>query len=63
MAIDMASEFKRAPGGFLDVNVGRRLRDEVYAVGDTRDVGESVEKFLGRPRSMKPFLEYVGIRQ
>lgn len=63
MAIDMASEFKKAPDGFLDVKVGRRLRDEVYGVGDTRDVGESVEKFLGRPRSMEPFLEYVGVRR
>jgi thimet oligopeptidase len=63
MAIDMASVFKQAPGGFLDEKVGRRLRDEVYGVGDTRDVGDSVEKFLGRPRSMDPFLEYVGIKK
>ncbi|MEO6001777.1 MAG: M3 family metallopeptidase [Opitutus sp.] len=63
LAIDMASEFRKAPKGFLDVTVGRRLRDEVYAAGDTRDVGASVEKFLGRPTSMKPFLEYVGINK
>ena len=63
MAIDMASEFKKAPGGFLDEKVGRRLRDEVYSQGNTRDVAASVEKFLGRPRSQEPFLEYVGIRQ
>jgi thimet oligopeptidase len=63
MAIDMASVFKTAPGGFLDEKVGRRLRDEVYGVGDTRDVSESVEKFLGRPRSQQPFLDYVGIKQ
>ena len=63
MAIDMASEFKNAPEGFLDVGVGMRLREEVYAAGDTRDVSESVEKFLRRPRSMKPFLEYVGIKE
>ena len=63
MAIDMASEFKKAPGGFLDEKVGRRLRDEVYGVGDTRDVAESVEKFLGRPRSQQPFLDYVGIKK
>ncbi len=62
MAIDMASVFKKAPGGFLDEKVGRRLRDEVYGVGDTRDVAESVEKFLGRPRSQQPFLDYVGIK-
>jgi thimet oligopeptidase len=63
MAIDMASEFKKAPGGFLDEKVGRRLRDEVYGVANTRDVADSVEKFLGRPRSMDPFLEYVGIKK
>jgi thimet oligopeptidase len=61
MAIDMASVFKAAPGGFLDEQTGRRLRDEVYGVGNTRDVGESVEKFLGRQRSNLPFLQYVGI--
>jgi thimet oligopeptidase len=63
LAIDMASEFKKAPGGFLDEKVGRRLRDEVYGVGHTRDVAESVEKFLGRPRSQEPYLEYVGIKK
>jgi Zn-dependent oligopeptidase len=63
MAIDMASVFKAAPGGFLDEKVGRRLRDEVYGVGHTRDVAESVEKFLGRKRSQEPFLEYVGIKK
>ncbi len=63
MAIDMASAFKAAPGGFLDEKVGMRLRNEVYGMGNTRDVGDSVEKFLGRPRSMQPFLEYVGIKK
>ncbi|WP_438481378.1 M3 family metallopeptidase [Oleiharenicola lentus] len=63
LAIDMASVFKNAPGGFLDEKVGRRLRDEVYAVGHTRDVGESVEKFLGRARSQQPYLDYVGIKK
>ena len=63
LAIDMASVFKAAPGGFMDEKVGRRLRDEIYGVGHTRDVAESVEKFLGRPRSQEPYLEYVGIRK
>jgi thimet oligopeptidase len=63
MALDMASVFRAAPGGFLDEQVGRRLRDEIYAVGNTRDAAESVEKFLGRPRSQQAFLEYVGIRR
>ena len=63
LSIDMASEFKKAPGGFLDVQAGRRLREEIYAVGNTRDVSLSVEKFLGRKRSQQPFLEYVGIKR
>ena len=63
IAIDMASVFKKAPNGFLDEGVGRRLRKEIYGVGHTRDVSESVEVFLGRPRSMDPFLEYVGIKK
>jgi thimet oligopeptidase len=63
LAIDMASVFKAAPGGFMDEKVGRRLRDEIYGVGHTRDVVESVEKFLGRPRSQEPYLEYVGIKK
>lgn len=63
LAIDMASEFKKSPAGFLDAQIGRRLRDEIYTVGNTRDVAESVEKFLGRPRSQQPFLEYVGIKE
>jgi thimet oligopeptidase len=62
LAIDMASVFQAAPGGFLDETVGRRLRDEVYGAGHTRDVTESVEKFLLRPRSQQPFLDYVGIK-
>lgn len=63
LAIDMASEFKKTCGGFLNEKVGRRLRDEVYGVGHTRDVTESVEKFLGRPRSQQPYLDYVGIKK
>ena len=63
LSIDMASAFKQAPGGFLDEKVGRRLRDEIYAVGHTRDASESVEKFLGRPSSQAAFLEYTGIKK
>lgn len=63
LALDMASAFKHAPGGFLDEKVGRRLRDEIYGIGHTRDVNESVEKFLGRKPSQDAFLEYVGIKR
>ena len=33
---------------------------EVYAVGDSRDVNESINKFLGRSRSIEPFLKEIG---
>jgi Zn-dependent oligopeptidase len=61
IAADMASVFQKSPDGFLDPTVGRRLRDEVYAVGNSRDVSESVERFLGRKQSVQPFLKKVGI--
>ena len=61
IAADMATVFENSPDGFLDAKVGRRLRDEIYAVGNSRDVNVSIEKFLGRPRSIKPFLEKIGV--
>jgi len=63
LALDMASVFKTAPGGFLDEQVGRRLRREVYAAAHTRDVNVSVEKFLGRAPAQGAFLDYVGIKR
>jgi Zn-dependent oligopeptidase len=61
IAADMASVFQKASDGFLDPVVGRRLRDEIYAVGNSRDVTDSVEHFLGRKQSVQPFLKKVGI--
>ena len=61
IAADMASVFQKSADGFLDPTVGRRLRDEVYAVGNSRDVADSVERFLGRKQSLQPFLKKVGI--
>jgi Zn-dependent oligopeptidase len=61
IAADMASVFQKAADGFLDPAVGRRLRDEIYAVGNSRDVTDSVEHFLGRKQSVQPFLKKVGI--
>jgi thimet oligopeptidase len=62
IAADMATVFKAAPDGFLDRGAGMRMRQEVYAQGDTRDVSVSIEAFLGRPRSNGPFLKKLGIQ-
>ena len=61
IAADMATVFEKAPDGYLDVNAGRRLRDEIYAVGNSRDVNVSIEKFLGRKRAIEPFLKKIGV--
>lgn len=62
IAADMATVFEQSPQGYFDVNAGRRLRDEIYAVGDSRDVNLSIEKLLGRERSLEPFLKKIGVR-
>ena len=61
IAADMATVFEKSPDGYLDVNAGKRLRDEIYAVGNSRDVNESIEKFLGRKRAIEPFLKKIGV--
>ena len=62
IAADMATVFKAAPDGFLDRGAGMRMRQEIYSKGDTRDVEVSIEEFLGRPRSIGPFLKRLGIQ-
>ena len=61
IAADMASVFEKSPRGFFDENVGRKLRQEIYETGDSRDVNISIEKFLGRKQSLEPFLKSIGL--
>jgi len=61
IAADMATVFEKAPAGFFDQTAGMRMRKEIYEVGDSRDVNISIEKFLGRPRSLQPFLKKIGV--
>ena len=61
IAADMATVFEKAPDGFTDADAGRRLRHEIYEQGGSRDVQISIEKFLGRPESLDPFLKKIGI--
>ena len=61
IAADMATVFEKSPDGYFDQGAGLRLRKEIYEVGDSRDVNVSIEKFLGRPRSLEPFLKKIGI--
>jgi len=61
IAADMATVFEQSPKGYFDPAAGHRLRAEIYEPGDSRDAGLSIEKFLGRPRSLDPFLKKIGI--
>jgi len=61
IAADMATVFEKSPDGYFDKTAGMKLRREIYEVGDSRDVNESIEKFLGRPRSIEPFLKRIGV--
>jgi len=63
IAADMATSFENSPGGYFDKKTGMRMRNEIYAVGDSRDINISIEKFLGRPRSIEPFLKRIGAKQ
>ena len=60
IAADMATVFENAPDGYFDQQAGRRLREEIYSKGNSRDVNISIEEFLGRPRSVEPFLKKIG---
>jgi Zn-dependent oligopeptidase len=61
IAADMATVFEKSPQGYFDVRTGRRLRKEIYEPGDSRDVNISIQKFLGRPQSIDPFLKTLGL--
>jgi thimet oligopeptidase len=61
IAADMATVFEHSRGGYFDKDIGLRLRHEIYEPGDSRDVNISIEKFLGRKRSLEPFLKKIGI--
>ncbi len=61
IAADMATVFEKAKDRYLDKGAGMRLRNEIYAQGDSRDVTVSIEKFLGRKQSIEPFLTHIGI--
>jgi len=63
IAADMATVFEKSPDGYFDKTAGMKLRKEIYEVGDSRDVNISIEKFLGRPRSLEPFLKRIGVKQ
>lgn len=63
IAADLADQFAKSDKGFMNPELGLKLRREIFEPGDTRDVSESVRAFLGREPSMDPFLAKLGIEK
>ena len=63
IAADLATAFEESPEGLMSRAIGRRLRDQIYASGGSRNVERSIRAFLGRERSLEPFLEQLGIKR
>jgi thimet oligopeptidase len=61
ISADLATVFEKAPDRFFDAQAGQRLRNEIYAPGNSRDVNESIRAFLGRDHTIEPFLKSIGI--
>ncbi len=61
IAADMATVFEKSPNGYLDKSAGMKLRKEIYAPGGSRDIAVSIRNFLGRDRSIQPYLKTLGI--
>jgi len=57
----METVYEKAKDRYLDKQAGMKLRREIYEPGDSREVNESIEKFLGRKQSIEPFLRKIGI--
>ncbi len=61
ISADLATAFRSAPKRFFDEETGMRLRREIYEVGGSRDVEESIRAFLGRDWTLDAFLEELGV--
>jgi thimet oligopeptidase len=59
MAADMFSFFKK--NGLMNRELGKKLRQEIYEPGSSRDENASLEAFLGRPLSTQSFFENLGL--
>jgi hypothetical protein len=54
--------FQTYPGQAAPSRCSGGLSNKIYAMGDSRGINISIEKFLGRPCSLKPFLKRSGVK-
>ncbi|MDG2124501.1 MAG: Zn-dependent oligopeptidase [Verrucomicrobiales bacterium] len=60
ISADLASVFENN-NAFLNPELGRKLRDEIFATGHSRPIDDSIEAFLGRPRNFDAFVKKLGL--
>jgi peptidyl-dipeptidase Dcp len=48
LSADAAEAFERAPGGFYDADMAKKLLDTILSIGNSVDPGEAFRRFLGR---------------
>lgn len=56
---DLLTVFQQSDQGFLDPELGEKLRQEIYARGSSRDENASVRAFLGRDWNLDAYLQYL----
>ena len=61
IAADMATVFEGSELKYNDKEAAKRLRESIYAPGGSRNANELILEFLGRERSLAPFLKSIGI--
>ena len=61
IAADMATVFEGSELKYNDKEAAKRLRESIYAPGGSRNANDLILEFLGRERSLAPFLKSIGI--
>jgi peptidyl-dipeptidase Dcp len=57
---DAAEAFTEAPGGLYDPDVARRLRENIFSVGNTVDPAEAYRRFRGRDPQIEALMRKRG---
>jgi peptidyl-dipeptidase Dcp len=57
---DAAEAFTEAPGGLYDADVARRLRENIFSVGNTIDPAEGYRRFRGRDPQIQALMRKRG---
>jgi peptidyl-dipeptidase Dcp len=57
---DAAEAFTEAPGGLYDADVARRLRENIFSVGNTIDPAEGYRRFRGRDPQIEALMRKRG---